>query len=399
MDAADCGQAILKAGREKSLRRRHPWIFSGAIDRLDGQPSSGETVAVRDHGGRFLAWAAYSPSSQIRLRVWSFDEASAIDPAFFRARIGAAIESRRRLGMLGETSACRLVFSESDGLPGLIVDRYGAYLVCQFLAAGAEHWRSLIVELLAELVEPSGIYERSEASVRRKEGLPSRAGVLSGQTPPAQLRIEHGGGSQWVDIAHGQKTGSYLDQRLNHLHVAAYAADCEMLDAFCHTGGFAMACLARGATSATLLDASAEILRQAEQTAETNGFTSKVRVRQGDAFDELRRLSEEGQRYDLVVLDPPKFVHAADQLQAGLRGYKDINWLGMRLLRPGGVLATFSCSSHVDRESFQRTVAAAAADAGRFAQILETLSQPPDHPVALSFPEGAYLKGLLLRVS
>jgi 23S rRNA (cytosine1962-C5)-methyltransferase len=388
----------LKAGREKSLRRRHPWVFSGAIERIEGEPAAGATVAVVAASGERLATAAYSPASQIRARVWSFDSAEAIDAAFFRSRLERAIDSRRRLGLVAPDTACRLVFSESDGLPGLVVDRYGEYLVCQFSSAGAEAWRTTIVELLAGLCAPRGIYERSEGAARRKEGLPSRRGVLAGEEPPRELSIESRGIRLVVDVANGQKTGAYLDQQRNRELVAAHARGGELLDAFCYTGGFAIAALRAGARSATLIDTSADALALAKREAAENGVLAACRLVAADVFEELRGMRDEGVRFDVVVLDPPKFVHSAEQLAAGSRGYKDINMLGLALVKPGGVLATFSCSGHVDAALFQKIVAGAAVDAGRTAQILERLSQPADHPVATEFPEAEYLKGLILRV-
>jgi 23S rRNA (cytosine1962-C5)-methyltransferase len=388
----------LKPGREKSLRRRHPWVFSGAIDRVDGDAAAGATVDVVGSSGELLGRAAYSPASQIRARVWSFEAREAIDAAFFRRRLARAVESRRRLGLLGPDAACRLVFSESDGLPGLIVDRYGEYLACQLLSAGAEAWRTTIVELLTELCAPRGIFERSEGGSRHKEGLPSRRGPLAGETPPRELEIVSSGVRFMVDIANGQKTGAYLDQQRNRDRVAAHAHEAEVLDAFSYSGGFAIACLRAAATRATLIDSSAEALALAEREAAANGVLDRCRFVVANVFDELRAVRDAGARFDAVVLDPPKFVHSADQVAAGSRGYKDINMLGLALVRPGGVLATFSCSGHVDAALFQKIVAGAAVDAGRTAQILERLSQPADHPVATEFPEGDYLKGLILRV-
>jgi 23S rRNA (cytosine1962-C5)-methyltransferase len=309
-----------------------------------------------------------------------------------------AIDSRRRLDLLGAEAACRLVFSESDGLPGLIVDRYGEYLVCQFLSAGAEAWRGTLVELMMELCTPRGIYERSEGGGRHKEGLASRRGSLAGEAPPPELAIVSNGVRHVVDIANGQKTGAYLDQQQNRHRVAAHARGAEMLDAFSYTGGFAISCLRGGAKRATLVDSSSEALQAAERETAANGVADRCRFVMGNVFDELRVVRDAGTRFDLVVLDPPKFVHSADQIPAGSRGYKDINMLGLALVRPGGVLATFSCSGHVDAGLFQKIVAGAAVDAGRTAQILERLSQPPDHPVATEFPEADYLKGLILRV-
>jgi 23S rRNA (cytosine1962-C5)-methyltransferase len=388
----------LKSGREKSLLRKHPWIFSGAIERVEGEPAGGDTVEVVDAGGKFIARAAFSPASQIRARVWTFDSTEPVDVDFFRRRIERAIALRRKLGMLEPAAACRLVFAESDGLPGLIVDRYADQLVCQFLAAGVDRWREEVADLLTELVAPRGVYERSEASARKKEGLKSQRGVLRGAEPPSELTIDAGNGRWLVDVANGQKTGAYLDQQANRIRVAELAAGGEMLDAFSYTGGFAVAALLRGAGAATLVDSSTEALRIAEREAAANGVADRCRFVAASVFDELRAQRDAGRRYDLVVLDPPKFVHSADQINAGSRGYKDVNMLGLQLVRPGGVLVTFSCSGHVDAPLFQKIVAGAALDARRDAQIIERLAQPADHPIAIEFPEAEYLKGLILRV-
>lgn len=396
--AASRPKVWLKVGREKSLRRRHPWVFSGAIERVDGAVEAGGTVDVVAASGEPIARAAYSPASQIRARVWSFDTHETIDAAFFRRRLTRALESRRRLGLDDVHASCRLVFSESDGLPGLVVDRYGEYLVCQFSSAGAEAWRATIVELLGELCSPRGIYERSQGGARHKEGLPSRRGILAGAEPPRELEIVAGGIRLVVDITGGQKTGAYLDQRRNRELVAAHGRGADVLDAFSYTGGFAIAALRAGAKSATLIDSSADALTLAKREAAENEVLDVCRFVAANVFDELRAVRAAGTQFDLVVLDPPKFVHSADQVAAGSRGYKDVNMLGLALVKPGGVLATFSCSGHVDAALFQKIVAGAAVDAGRTAQILERLSQPADHPVATEFPEGEYLKGLILRV-
>ena len=388
----------LKRGREKSLLRKHPWVFSGAIDRVEGEPKPGDTVEIVDSGGAFLALAAYSPASQIRARVWSFEPEEGVDAAFLRRRLERAIDSRRQLGLLGADAACRLVFAESDGLPGLVVDRYADFVVCQFLSAGAEHWRAEIAGSLVELCGPRGIYERSEASARRKEGLPSQRGVLRGEAPPAEIEVRMGSTHWLIDVVNGQKTGAYLDQQRNRGRVAELAAGAEVLDGFAYTGGFAITALVAGASGATLVESSTEALRTAEREAAANGVADRCRLLAASVFDELRLQRDDGRRYDLVVLDPPKFVHSAEQVSAGSRGYKDVNMLGFELVRPGGLLATFSCSGHVDAALFQKIVAGAALDAGRDAQILERLSQPPDHPIAIEFPEAEYLKGLILRV-
>lgn len=388
----------LKQGREKSLRRRHPWVFSGAVERIEGDPEAGSSVEVMAASGEWLARAAYSPASQIRARVWTFATDEVVDAAFFARRLGRAIESRRRLGLLDATAACRLVFAESDHLPGLIVDRYAGYLVCQFLSVGADAAREPIVAALRELCAPRGIYERSEGGARHKEGLKSRRGVLAGEDPPPEVEVVSGDARFFVDIAAGQKTGAYLDQQVNRRRVAAHAREAEVLDAFAYTGGFATACLKGGARSAVLVDSSGEALKLAERETAANGVRPLCELVVANVFDELRRLVEARRQFDLVVLDPPKFVHSADQVSAGSRGYKDVNMLGLKLVRPRGTLATFSCSGHVDAALFQKIVAGAALDAGREAQILERLTQPPDHPVATEFPEAEYLKGLILRV-
>ena len=387
----------LKAGREKSIRRRHPWIFSGAIARVDGAPESGATVRVVSQSGEFLAYAAWSPSSQIRLRVWSFDESVTVDAGLIHQRIARAIELRRQLHSLDTDGACRLIFSESDGLPGLIVDRYGEYLVCQFLAAGGDYWRDAIVAALDELLAPRAIYERSEASVRKKEGLAPRSELLRGELPSAPVEFRTGSMRQLVNIEHGQKTGGYLDQSINRMRVAAYAAGGQVLDAYSYAGGFSISALQRGAAEATLIDSSADALQLAAQQAELNGVADRCTYSQANVPEELRRLRDAQRQFDLVILDPPKFVTSAQQLQSGCRGYKDINMLGMQLLKPGGVLATFSCSGHVSSDLWQKVVAGAAIDVQCEMQILERLSQAPDHPVALPFPEAEYLTGLLLR--
>jgi 23S rRNA (cytosine1962-C5)-methyltransferase len=391
-------RVFLKEGRERSVARRHPWIFSGAVARVDGEPQAGDVVEIANGVGHVLARAAYSPASQIRARIWTFDPAQEIDDDFLRARLARAVDLRRRLGLMEPGGACRLVFAESDGMPGFIADRYGDFVVCQFLAAGVDRRRETIAALLRELCGAAGVYERSEAAARRKEGLPSRRGVLCGDEPPALIETHEHGVVRLVDVAGGQKTGAYLDQRDNRARVRRHARDGDILDAFSYTGGFALACLAAGARHATLVDSSAEALAGAARDADRNGVSERCDFTARDVFEELRALVGAGRQFDLVVLDPPKFVHSAEQVRAGARGYKDINVLAMRLVRPGGILATFSCSGHVDAALFQKIVAGAAVDAGRDGQILERLGHPPDHPVALEFPEGEYLKGLILRV-
>ncbi len=388
---------LLKPGREKALLRRHPWVFSGAVQQVRGQPDVGETVAVLASDGRFLAQAAYSPYSQIRARVWTFRDDVVIGPEWFRERLEAA--RRRREGWLPpDTTAYRVVFGESDGLPGLIVDRYGDTLVVQLLSAGAEYWRTTWVDLLKAWPGVKHVYERSDVDVRKLEGLPPRSGPLYGQ-PPHRVCYREYGLTFIADIARGHKTGSYLDQRENRQVVRRLAQGREILDVFCYTGGFTVYALAGGATQVTAVDTSEEALTQAREHVTLNNLPlEKVTWIQGNAFDVLRDLISQGRTFDLVVLDPPKFAQRADQVPQAARGYKDINRLAFLLLRPGGLLVTFSCSGHVTPDLFQKIVADAALDAGREAHILQRLFQGPDHPIALPYPEAAYLKGLVCRV-
>lgn len=388
---------ILKKGRDKSVRHRHPWIFSGAIDRVEGEPAPGATVAVQAADGSALGWGAWSPESQITVRLWSTDPAATIDEAFFRGRLTQALASRPPLA--GSDNAQRLVNGEPDGLPGLIVDRYADFLVCQVFSVGAEQWKNTIAGLLLELTGCTGIYERSEAEVRDKEGLPRCCGRLAGAEPPPLIEISEGGCRYLVDIRQGHKTGFYLDQRDNRARVARYCTNASVLNCFAYSGGFSIAALGHGARSVENIDTSADALALARQNLALNGFAQEnVQYTVGDVFRVLRRYVEEGKRFDVVVLDPPKFIESRRHLERASRGYKDINLLAFKLLNPGGILATFSCSGLMDRDLFERTVAYAALDAGREARVLEWLDQAADHPAALHFPEGKYLKGLICRV-
>ncbi|MEJ2760381.1 MAG: class I SAM-dependent methyltransferase [Gammaproteobacteria bacterium] len=385
----------LKPGREKSLRRRHPWVFSGALQDPGLSLRSGETVRIMTAAGKAVAIGAWSPSSQLRVRVWSFDPEATIDAGFFRSRLQRALDMRETFVPPGQ-SACRLVNAESDGLPGLIVDRYADFLVCQILFAGTETYRQVLVEELQALVSPEGIFERSDVEVRRKEGLTPRAGVLAGEDPPEHIEITAHGLRFLVDVRKGHKTGFYLDQIPNHQVIREHARGLDVLNCFAYTGAFTVAALHAGAAGVTAIESSAEALAASAANVALNGLDQgRVENVQGDCFEVLRGYRDAGRRFDLVILDPPKFVAAAQQLQRGCRGYKDINLLALKLLKPGGVLATFSCSGHVSPELFQKIVADAAQDAGRDVRIARYLSQSPDHPVALAFPEGRYLKGLL----
>jgi 23S rRNA (cytosine1962-C5)-methyltransferase len=391
-------QLILKPGREKSLMRRHPWIFSGAVARVEDGPDTGDTVSVRAAGGEFLAWAAYSPVSQIRARVWSWDERETIDGDFLRARLRRALGARERLIAAEASDALRIVHGESDGLPGVIADRYGEVVVLQLLSAGAERWRTELANGVRETTGCACVFERSDADVRELEGLPARNGVLYGALPAAGLQIREHGLRYGVDVAQGHKTGFYLDQRDNRKRIGELAQGREVLNCFCYTGGFTLNALASGAQSVLSVDSSAEAIARAKDNLARNDLdAARAEWQEADVFKYLRILRDQGRSFDLVVLDPPKFAPTAAFAEKAARGYKDINLLALKLLRAGGLLASFSCSGGVSIELFQKILAGAALDAGAEASIVGHFAAAADHPVLLSFPEGDYLKGLLLR--
>ena len=386
---------ILNPGREKSLQHRHPWIFTGAVDRIKGEPQSGETVAVRDTHGAFLALAAYSPKSQILGRVWTYRENETVDEAFLRARLARAIGLRQELAKT--TDGMRLVHGESDGLPGLVVDRYADTLVMQVLSAGMERWRGALADLLVELTGCANLYERSDAEVRDLEGLPARAGILRGVLP-APLVIREQGLKFYVDVEKGQKTGFYLDQRDNRRRVGELANDKDVLNCFCYSGGFSLSALQGGARSVLSVDSSAEALALARENVTLNNLAAdRAEWLEADVFKSLRLMRDQGKSFDLIVLDPPKFAPTAHHAANAARAYKDINLWALKLLRPGGLLATFSCSGGVTADLFQKILAGAALDANVTAQIVGRFAADADHPAVLNFPEGEYLKGLLLR--
>lgn len=388
---------ILKPGREKSLLRRHPWIFSGAVDKVTGSPRPGETVEVRDAQGNWLARAAYSPTSQIRARVWTFDPEEAVNADFFRRRIQSALNRRDAAGLKQDSDAIRLVHAESDGLPGLVVDRYGEILVLQSLTAGCEFWRETLADLLLEQTGAAAIYERSDADVRELEGLSARAGLLRGALHSSLIKIYEHGLKFIVNLETGHKTGFYLDQRANRKRVGELAQGRDVLNCFCYTGGFSIHAAAGGAKSVLSVDTSGEALALGRENAQLNGMQAEsLDWLEADVFTALRKFRDQNRSWDLILLDPPKFAPTAAQSEKAARGYKDINRLAFKLLRPGGILVTFSCSGGIDAALFQKIVASAALDAGVDAQIVEYLAQGPDHPVSLHFPEGAYLKGLVL---
>ncbi len=392
----DTARVILKPGREKSLRHRHPWVFSGAIARVEGEPAAGDTVAVIAHDGAPLAWAAWSPASQIRARVWSFDPGARIDEDFLFARLEAAVG--RRADLLDEEhDACRLVHAESDGLPGLVVDRYAGVAVVQMLSAGAERWRGFWPEAIARVSGAKAVYERSDAEVRTLEGLAPSTGVLLGELP-REVRIREAGLAFEVDVAHGQKTGFFLDQRDNRALAARLAKGCEVLNAFCYTGGFTVAALAGAAKSVVSVDTSEEALALGRRNVEANRLNpERAQWVAADVFQYLRKLRDQGRKFGLIVLDPPKFAPTERHVEKAARAYKDINLWAMKLLAPGGRLLTFSCSGAIGPELFQKIVAGAAADARADLVIEGHLAASADHPASIHFPEGEYLKGLALR--
>lgn len=389
----------LKPGRDKSLRQHHPWIFSGAIASPDAPLASGATVDVVSASGAFLARAAYSPVSQIRARVWTFDPRETVDNAFFARRVARAVAARTAM-LDPRHTGCRLVHGESDALPGIVADRYADTIVVQLSSAGGEHWRDAIVDALARATGVACIYERSDADVRKLEGLAPRAGVARGALPDAVTFVEDGL-SYRVDVATGQKTGFFLDQRTNRAAVRALAAGREVLNLFCYTGGFTLAALAGGAARVLSVDSSADALALGGANLLLNPALPADRVewREADAFAELRKLRDRGAGFDLVVVDPPKFAPTAAHAERAARAYKDVNLWALKLLRPGGLLATFSCSGGIDADLFRKIVAGAALDAGADATVVGRYGASADHPVALAFPEGEYLKGLLVRKS
>ncbi len=392
----------LREGKERALQRRHPWVFEGSIAR--GSADAGELVRLEAHDGRFLAWGAYSPSSMIRVRAWSFDEAQRIDAGFIGARLQRAVDWRARLGIASDGQ--RLVHGEADGLPGLVVDRYGDVLSAQFLSAGVERWRETIADALLRITGLARLYERSDASVRALEGLPERTGWLRGAEVAGgatALQIREHGWQLGLDVALGHKTGYYLDQRENRRRFAELVRQlgCQaVLNCYSYTGGFSVAALAGGARQVTSVDSSGPALAQARDNLRRNGFDDGAhQFVDADVNAYLRQCLAEGRQFDAIVLDPPKFAPTAAHAERAARAYKDINRLGLKLLAPGGLLLTFSCSGGVNADLFHKIVAGAGIDAGVNAAIVQRLEGAPDHPTTLEFPEGEYLKGLaLLRV-
>jgi len=394
-------QLILLPGKERSaFKQHHPWLFAGSVGRLEGRARPGDTVEVLADNLRPLGRAAYSPSSQIRARFWTFDTEESVDDAFFKRRIAAAVARRQALPELKGQQGLRLIHAESDGLPGIVADQYGDTVVVQLTSAGADKWRKAIVAGLVQATGCARIYERSDSDVRGLEGLESTTGWLYGEPPNAGLSIDENGVQLAVDVVGGHKTGFYLDQRDNRAWLRSVAAGKEILNCFCYTGGFSLQALAGGATSVLSIDSSGPALAQAKANLALNPQLPAERAEwlEADVFQALRDFRKAGRTFDLIVLDPPKFAPSAAHADRAARAYKDINLLGFRLLKPGGLLMTYSCSGGIGLELFQKIVAGAALDAGREARIVRRLSGTADHPVALNFPEGEYLKGLLIQV-
>jgi len=385
----------LKSGRDASLRRRHPWIFSGAIARVQGSPQPGASVQVVSDKGEFLGIGGYSPHSQIRVRMYAFEDID-FDAGYQQRLVAAAVARRQHMFTQGQRSAYRLIYGEADGLPGLVVDRYNDFLVCQFLFAGVERHKESLVQALINATACQNVYERSDSSVREKEGLQAQCGSLAGDSPPPLIDVEQGGLILMANVVEGHKTGLYLDQVENQRQVGALCEGKTVLNCFAYTGGFSLAALAAGAAEVTSVDVSAPALAMATEHVRRNSLDSSRHASvEGNVFDVLRNYQREGRRFDVIVLDPPKFAENKSQVMKAARAYKDLALQAARLVTPGGLLVNFSCSGAIDLNLFQKITADALLDAGRSAGIIRYLHQPADHPVALHFPESQYLKGLV----
>jgi len=385
---------FLAKGREKSLLRRHPWVFSGAVTRVEGKANSGDTIDIVDNQGKWLARGAYSPSSQIRARIWTFRQDEDIDIEFFVRRLQQAQSWRDWIARRDSLDSYRLIAGESDGLPGITIDRFQNFLVLQLLSAGAEYQRAPLLAALQKCYPECAIWDRSDVAVRKKEGLELTQGHIFGEEPPALLPIQEHGMSLLVDIKEGHKTGFYLDQRDSRLAARKYAEGRKVLNCFSYTGAFAVSALMGGCEKVINVDTSQGALDIARQNVELNNLDlSKVEFVREDVFQLLRKYRAEGEQFDMIVMDPPKFVENKNQLASACRGYKDINMLALQLLRPGGILLSFSCSGLLPTDLFQKILADAALDAHREIQFVEQFRQAADHPVIGSYPEGLYLKG------
>jgi 23S rRNA (cytosine1962-C5)-methyltransferase len=392
-------QVILKPGREKSVNNRHPWLFSGAINRVEGKPANGDVVDVWNSRARFVARGIYNEKSQIQVRLLTWNPNDLIDGEFWRRRVRRAVAGRQALLDAPDTDAFRLVYAEADGLPGFIADKYGPWVVVQFLSLAAERYRKAILDAIIDIIEPQGIYERSEGEGREKEGLPEVTGPIWGEMPPDLVEITENGHTFLVDLKMGQKTGFYLDQRENRQKASKYFSNKEILNVFAYTGAFSVYAAHAGAKRITNVDSSEHALQLAERNMRRNDFGDREDVYAvADAFEILRSYRDNNWKFDVIILDPPKFAFSQRQVEKATAGYKDINLLAMKLIKPGGILISFSCSGAVTADLFQKVLFGATVDAGRHVQIIERLAQSFDHPVLLTHPESEYLKGLVCRV-
>ncbi|QJD96504.1 class I SAM-dependent rRNA methyltransferase [Mucilaginibacter robiniae] len=390
---------ILKKGKEKAVLQRHPWVFSGAIERVKGKPANGDLVKLVDAQGKFMAYGFYNNQSRVALRLLEWDEHTPVDEQWFRTKVATAVQSRSYILQDGRTNTCRLVFSEADYLPGLIVDKYADYLSLQILTSGIENNKAIIIDELQRLLQPKGIFDKSDASSRAHEGLDTVNEVLAGSPPPELVEVKENNLTYGINIAEGQKSGFYCDQRDNRHLLAAHTAGKKVLDCFCYTGGFTLNSLQQGVASVISVDSSALAIETLKKNIVLNGLdATKHAAIQSDVNKQLRKFKEDGEKFDVIVLDPPKYAPSRSALDRASRAYKDLNRIAMLLLNSGGLLATFSCSGAMDIDTFKQVLAWAALDAGKQVQFIYQFCQPEDHPVRASFPEGEYLKGLLCRV-
>jgi len=392
-------EVTLKKGKEKAVLHRHPWVFSGAIEKVKGKPANGDIVKLLNIKGDFMAYGFYNDQSRVALRLLEWDENVVIGEDWFRNKVAVAVASRNNILADGTTNTCRLIFSESDYLPGLIVDKYANHLAVQILTSGIEKMMPVIIDELQRLLKPESIFDKSDASSRSHEGLETENIVLAGSNPPASVEVKENGIIYNINIAEGQKSGFYCDQRDNRKILASYTKDKKVLDCFCYTGGFTLNSLQQGASFVTSVDSSALAIETLKENIALNKLNAKQHTTvQSDVNKQLRVFREEGEKFDVIVLDPPKYAPSRSALDRASRAYKDLNRLAMLLLNDGGLLATYSCSGAMNMETFKQVIAWAALDAGKQVQFIYQFCQPEDHPVRASFPEGEYLKGLLCRV-
>jgi 23S rRNA (cytosine1962-C5)-methyltransferase len=389
---------VLKKGKEKAVLHRHPWVFSGAVERVTGKPANGDIVRLLDARGSFMAYGFYNDQSRVALRLLEWNEGIEVNEQWFRNKVAVAVASRSDI-LTEETNTCRLIFSESDYLPGLIVDKYASHLAVQVLTSGMEKVMPVIIDELQRLLKPESIFDKSDASSRDHEGLQTSNITLAGPQPPERVEVKENNIHYHINIAEGQKSGFYCDQRDNRRIIASYANGKKVLDCFSYTGGFTLNCLQNGAAGVTCVDSSALAIETLKENVALNKFdTGEITVIHSDVNKQLRAFKENGDLFDIVILDPPKYAPSRSALDKASRAYKDLNRLAMQLLNKGGLLATFSCSGAMNMETFKQVLAWAALDAGKQVQFINQLCQPEDHPVRASFPEGEYLKGLVCRV-